>query len=91
MSLESNDKQSKKNERTGTTTAALIGGVIGSAVVGAHSGYEEAKVNSNFLSPAAIVDLQKKSGATEKEIASLESRLKDFMIQELKRLRTESN
>ena len=91
MSLEGNDKKSNRKAGDGTTAAAIIGGVIGAVAVGAHSGYEEAKINSHLLSPAAIYDLQKQSGASDREIASLETRLKDFMIQELQRLRQGAN
>jgi hypothetical protein len=44
-------------------------------------------LNTHYMSPKAVIELKQETGATDFEIERLDAHLKQFMLQELKRLR----
>jgi hypothetical protein len=86
MALEHKASQPEKR-RTPALHAAIIGGMIGSAVTGVKSAYEKSQINSHLLTPSAISELRKNAGVSDQELSKLEVRTREFLIQELDRLR----
>ena len=84
MSLENNRNN---RERMHPAKAALLAGAVVAAAAGAKSGYEKERANSHVLSPASISELKTQSNATDEEISVLEMRLKQLMLNELRRIR----
>jgi hypothetical protein len=92
MSLED---QRKRPERKISAKALAVAAALGAGAYG-YGTYDGVKtgidktleqVNMHWMSPAAANALKHEGGATASEIAQIDANLKQFMLQELKRLR----
>jgi hypothetical protein len=86
MSLEEKSK-GQKPLASSLKGAAFAAGLAVAGIAGSEAGVSKflEKINQHVLTPAAIHQLQRETGATEADVARLEANLGDLLRRELKR------